>query len=239
MDLSIMTMDKLATDEKSSILIVDDQPENLLFFYHTLKANDREIIKVPSGKDALIEIEKQEFAVIILDVQMPEMDGFETAIEIRKSKLNSNTPIIFATAKRQEEAAVFQGYESGAVDYMFKPVEPLILRCKINIFLALYRQKKELEQKNRELQEALAHINTLRGIIPICMHCKKVRNDSGYWEQVEKYVKDHSGAEFTHGICPECLNRLFPDIAPDILKDPSVLNSSSGCSCGSRINHDT
>ncbi len=230
-------MDNITDIEKARILIVDDQAENLLFFYHTLKSSDRDIIRVSSGKDALLEAERLEFAVIILDVQMPEMDGFETATLLRKSSLNANTPIIFATAKRQEEAAVFQGYESGAVDYMFKPVEPLILRCKINIFLALYRQKKELEQKNRELQEALNHINTLRGIIPICMHCKKVRNDSGYWEQVEKYVKDHSGAEFTHGICPDCLNRLFPDLAPDILKEQANESQSLGCTCGSGINH--
>ena len=137
-----------------SILIVDDRPENLYSLETILKHSGAHIITAQSGAEALKHILSHEVALILMDVQMPEMDGFETAELIRGNQDTQYIPIIFVTANSKEETHVFKGYESGAVDYIFKPLAPEILRNKVKIFLDLHRQKKTIEQQNEELSRA-------------------------------------------------------------------------------------
>ncbi len=140
--------------EKCKVLVVDDRPENLYAVETTLKRMDVEIIKAQSGDEALRLMLRHEFALVLLDVQMPEMDGFEVASLIRNNESTKLIPIIFLTAINKDEAFVFRGYESGAVDYLFKPLDPVILRAKVRIFVDMYRQKKELEIARREADAA-------------------------------------------------------------------------------------
>ena len=210
--------------EKNSILIVDDKAANLLLLEHNLGGLGLEIIKASSGAEALVKAEENDFAIILLDVHMPVMDGFQVAVELRKKEKTKYTPIIFITAFGQNEVFEFKGYESGAVDYLTKPVDAEILKSKVRIFTELHTQRKliekqkmELSLKVEELQKAMSEIKTLRGIIPICVHCKKIRDDKGFWEAVEKYIEERSEAGFSHGICPDCLRKYFPDIAAEIL----------------------
>jgi hypothetical protein len=104
-----------------------------------------------------------------------------------------------------------KGLEGGADSYLTHPVEPLVLIASIRALLRIREGEAEREKLIRELQGALAKVKTLSGFLPICMSCKKIRNDKGYWEQVEVYIRDHSEAEFSHGICPECMKKLYPD----------------------------
>lgn len=218
--------------EKAEVLIVDDQPENVLLLSKILERSDISIIKAYSGHEALEKIAgHHDLALAILDIQMPIMNGFELATALRESEAGKDSPVIFITALGAHEKYIFKGYEVGAVDYLFKPVEANIIRSKVAVFLKLYQQRrlienqsKLLEEKvatlsklNNELQAALEQIKTLKGIIPICSHCKKVRNDKGYWEQVEKFIETNSDAGISHGICPECLRKYYPDVADDIL----------------------
>jgi response regulator RpfG family c-di-GMP phosphodiesterase len=137
-----------------NILIVDDRPENLIVLENILESPSINLIKANSGEEALRLLLKVNVALILLDVQMPEMDGFETATFIRGAPHTKHIPIIFVTAISKEQKHIFKGYETGAVDYMFKPLDPDILKSKVKVFLELDQQKKILELRNRELQEA-------------------------------------------------------------------------------------
>ena len=221
-----------ASNSKIEILIVDDQPENLLLMSKILDRAELSILKARSGKDALAISEGKDLALAILDIQMPEMNGFELAEALCQRDSFKNTPIIFITALSAQDRFIFKGYAAGAVDYLFKPVEPQIIRSKVGVFLKLYQQRRLIEEQskllaekveslsalNKSLKEAMEQIKTLKGILPICAHCKKIRNDKGYWEQVEKFLEQNSDLGFSHGICPDCLKKHFPDMADDILE---------------------
>lgn len=141
-------------DETPKILIVDDRPENLLAMGLHFEDEPCTIVKASSGNEALSKILVHEFAVVLLDVQMPGMDGFETAELMRSNKKTANIPIIFVTAISKEKKHLFKGYEAGAVDYIFKPLEPVILKSKVAVFLSLYDQKKRLQKANARLHQA-------------------------------------------------------------------------------------
>ena len=139
---------------KPEILVVDDRAENLLAMKRLLKDLDAVIHTASSGNEALAMVLDHDFALILLDVQMPDMDGFETAEMVRLYDKAADVPIIFVTAISKEQQHIFKGYESGAVDYIFKPVEGQILLSKVRIFLTLYRQKQELQQLVQELLQS-------------------------------------------------------------------------------------
>ncbi len=136
------------------ILIVDDKPANLLALRKILVKPGLNIIEATSGNDALALLLKHDFALILLDVQMPDMDGFETAEIIRGNEDTKNIPIIFVTAISKDQKYIFEGYEKGAVDYLFKPLDPDVLQSKVNVFLELHGQKDALKKTNTELKMA-------------------------------------------------------------------------------------
>src|SRR4051794_31145218 len=140
-----------AAEEKVNILLVDDQTSNLLALESILADMDLNLVRAESGRGALRALLDREFAVILLDVQMPDLDGFETASLIRQRDKSRDTPIIFLTALSRSETNVFRGYELGAVDYIFKPIQPEILRSKVNVFVELFRKREELKRQAHEL----------------------------------------------------------------------------------------
>ncbi len=142
---------KVDAKTKVSILVVDDRPENLVALKAILDPLGQNIVEAKSGKEALKCLLAQEFAVILMDVMMPEMDGFETARMVRKREKTARTPIIFVTAMLTEEAHAFQGYEAGAVDYIMKPFVPEILRSKVAVFVELFRKTDEVRVQSEQL----------------------------------------------------------------------------------------
>src|SRR5689334_1375407 len=141
----------MSTDEKANILVVDDLPEKLLVFQTILEELGENLVMVRSGSDALREVLAREFAVILLDVNMPDIDGLETAKLIRQYKKSSHTPIIFVTAYA-DEMQTAQGYSLGAVDYILSPVRPDVLRSKVKVFVELW----QMQQRTRAMAEAEA-----------------------------------------------------------------------------------
>ncbi len=135
------------------LLLVDDQPANLVSLEAILEADGRELIKAHSGPEALKILLKEDISLVLLDVQMPGMDGFEVAELMRQRKGTQNIPIIFVTAISKESKYVFKGYQAGAVDYLFKPLDPVILQSKVGFFLQLDLQRRELQEKLRQAQE--------------------------------------------------------------------------------------
>ena len=144
------------------ILIVDDKPENLLVLESLLEDMDCNVIKASSGNEALGLMLDYDFALVLLDVQMPEMDGFETAELMKGNELTRYIPIIFVTAISKEEFSIFKGYEIGAVDYLSKPIEPVIFKSKVKVFLELYSQKKLLEHQSELLQLKIKELTELQ-----------------------------------------------------------------------------
>jgi signal transduction histidine kinase len=136
------------------LLLVDDRPANLLALEALLDNRGYEIVTAISGQEAVASILANEFAVILLDVMMPEMDGFETASRIREVELGKRAPIIFVTAHRELEDQLHRGYGSGAVDFLYKPVDPEVLRFKVSVFADLYRQADLLKKYSMQLQAA-------------------------------------------------------------------------------------
>ncbi|HJR43984.1 MAG TPA: ATP-binding protein [Actinomycetota bacterium] len=146
-----------STRDVSSILIVDDRPENLLALEAALAPIEQNIIRAGSGEEALRALLKHEVAVIILDVQMPGLDGFETAAYIKQLDRTKHIPIIFLTAINKEAQHVFRGYTAGAVDYLFKPFDPTMLRSKVAVFIDLHQKKRELQTSEERFRRAFDH----------------------------------------------------------------------------------
>jgi len=202
-----------------AILVVDDSPLDLFAHAKYLERPSREIVTASSGEEAIAMAGDRDYALILLDVHMEGIDGIETARRLREREALQHVPIIFITASENSGERMFEGYGAGAVDYLFKPVDGDLLRSKAHVFCELSaqrviieRQLEEIQAKNDVLERQLEEIQTLRGLVPICAKCKSVRDDSGFWQSIEAYVCEHSEAEFSHSVCPECANALYPGI---------------------------
>ncbi|MUH01713.1 response regulator [Scytonema sp. UIC 10036] len=141
----------MSLEPKVNVLLVDDHPENLLALEAILDSLGQNLIRATSGAEALRHLLNQDFAVILLDVQMPDMDGFETAALIRQRERSRHTPIIFLTAYSTSDTMVYRGYSVGAVDYLFKPIEPEILKYKVSAFVDLFQKSNEVKRQAAQL----------------------------------------------------------------------------------------
>ena len=196
--------------EKQQIMIVEDEvliaaelEQQLLSFGYLVPA------LATSGEKALAIVETMTPDLILMDIKLKgELDGIETA---RRILMTLRIPVVFLTAFA-DESLLEKAKLSQPFGYLIKPVDSRELRS--TIAMALYKAKidREKEQLIAELKAALTENKILRGFLPICCHCKKIRDDQGYWQQVEKYITDHSQALFSHGICPECVGKLYPDL---------------------------
>jgi two-component system sensor histidine kinase/response regulator len=138
--------------EKTPILLVDDRPENLTALEALLEEMGLDMFKATSGNEALSLSLKHDFAIVLMDVRMPDMDGFETAELMRANPKTSRLPIIFVTAAMKDTEHQFKGYEAGAFDYLLKPIEPTVLRSKIRVFCDLYQQRRRIEMHEQQLE---------------------------------------------------------------------------------------
>jgi DNA-binding response OmpR family regulator len=161
-------------------------------------------------------------SLAVLDWMMPGMDGAEVCRRARSLGADRLLYIILLTAKGRKEDIV-QGLTAGADDYVIKPFDRSELKARINVGERILRLQAELAARVKELELALANVKLLQGLLPICCYCKKIRNDQNYWQQVDTYISDHSEAQFTHGICPECRDKIVkPELARIKLDESAV-----------------
>src|SRR5690625_4211288 len=146
-------MQMLTSDGKINILLVDDRPENLLAIEAVIDEDEYRLAKANSGEEALKCLLKDNFALILLDVQMPGMDGFTTAKVIKAREKTKHIPILFITANNMDSEHVFMGYAVGAIDYILKPVDPLILKVKVERFVDIYKMEQRLVQQAKVLAD--------------------------------------------------------------------------------------
>ena len=204
---------------KADILVVDDIRENVRLLVDALGNEGYRVRPALSGKAALEAANMETPDLILLDILMPEMDGYEVCKALKADRGLKDVPVIFLSALGQVADKV-KGFSAGGVDYISKPFQTEEVLARIETHLTLRRLSLELEAKNvhlektnRELSEALEEIKTLRGILPICSHCKNIRDDDGYWKQLEAYFDKHAGIQFSHGICPKCAKELYPELS--------------------------
>ncbi len=208
-------------DTKKTLLIVDDTKENLQVLNAILSDAGYRLCLFRKGSHALKSLQHGIPDLILLDICMPEMDGYELCKRIKQSPECASVPILFISALDDVSDKV-KAFNIGGVDYITKPFQADEVLARIKTHLSIAHLENELKDKNRALEIALENIKTLRGLIPICSNCKKIRDDSGYWEQIESYITVHSEAEFSHSICPACVHELYPDFESEILEDDKI-----------------
>lgn len=243
----------MSDEHNAHILIAEDSPTQLIKVKHILTTKGYQVTAVRNGQEALQKLQEITPALIISDVMMPEMNGYELCRAIKDDAQLQDIPVILLTALGEAQD-IMQGLAAGANGYVIKPYTEQLLLSRVSYVLAnleLRRQSgaemglqvyfanqkhfltadrvqildlllstyeatlqknAELEEANNKLQQAISTIKTLRGLVPICMHCKKIRDDKGFWEKLETYIANHSDVQFSHGICPDCLEQARDDM---------------------------
>jgi sigma-B regulation protein RsbU (phosphoserine phosphatase) len=193
------------------VLIADDDRVGSTMLKRSVEQLGHEVIAAHDGDEAWRRIRADgSIAIAILDWMMPGVTGLELCTRIRQDEARSHLYVIMLTA-RTARADVVTGIEAGADDYLTKPFDPDELRVRLNVGVRIVTLQQRLASRVVELQSALARVRQLSGLLPICSYCKRIRNDGNYWEQIESFLAEHSEAEFTHGICPTCLDKARRD----------------------------
>ena len=203
------------------VLIADDD----VVLRHSLKVHlerwSYEVQEYGDGRQAWKAMQGPNTpSVAVIDWNMPGMDGPTICQELREMPALSAMYVILLTSNKEQKDVV-AGLESGADDYIVKPFDWNELRARLRIGARIVGLQQTLAARVSELQIALANVRTLSGLLPICAYCKRVRDDKDYWQQIEQYVGDHSQAEFSHGICPDCYESV---VRPQL----EVLTTSPG-----------
>ncbi|WP_316414659.1 response regulator [Mesoterricola silvestris] len=195
----------------SHILIVDDVPRNLQVLALLLDKAGYRVSMAMDGAKALAMVQVEPPDLILLDVMMPELDGLEVCRRLKADPSVREIPVIFLTAKAELED-LQEGFRLGAVDYVTKPFRGGELLARVATHVKLGQALERERELRRSLEATLAQVKVLSGLLPICAKCKKIRDDQGYWNQIENYLCAHADVDFTHGICPECSSALYPEM---------------------------
>src|SRR5437870_10548443 len=178
----------MSATEEVNILLVDDRRENLLALEGILKSLNENLVKASSGSEALKYLLRNDVAVILLDVEMPDMDGFQTATLIRERERTSHTPIIFLTAISKSDIHVSQGYSLGGVDYIFKPFAPDVLKSKVSAFVQMYKQQRQAQQQSALLKAerdfVTAVLDTVASFVLVLDSDARILRVNRSWERM-------------------------------------------------------
>ena len=193
------------------ILLAEDEPLSRHLVTRLLEGWGYTVEVASDGKQALERLQAKDAPrMAILDWMMPGLDGTEVCEKIRTTDNTEYIYVILLTAKKQKEDVV-AGLESGADDYITKPFDEAELHSRVLAGQRIVELKSALAQKVDELRGALDHVKRLQGLLPICMHCKKIRDDKHTWHRLETYIEEKSDAMFSHALCDECLAKYYPD----------------------------
>ncbi len=205
--------------ECSRILVTDDNQDVLLLTRMVLEDEGYEVFEAVTGKECLECVRERRPDVVLLDVMLPDMTGIEVCRQIKADPLLSATFVILVSGVRVSSDYQADGLNVGADGYLIKPITNRELVARVQSMMRIKRAEDALRQKEKEqdklileLQDALMEIKTLTGFIPICASCKKIRDDAGYWNQLEAYISKHTEAVFTHSICPQCAEKYREEI---------------------------
>ena len=191
------------------VLVVDDDPLVLRALDTLLRDWGYDVVTLQEGRQGLelLQIDAT-ISLAILDWQMPGLSGVEVCQQARQLIRNRPLHILLLTARRTT-ADILAGFAAGADDYVTKPFVPEELKARLKVGARLVKLQEDMGKQVKDLEAALGKVKQLQGLLPICSHCKKVRNDGIYWQDVETYLQQNSEVELTRGICPECYAKLL------------------------------
>jgi DNA-binding NarL/FixJ family response regulator len=202
------------------ILLIDDEPAQAWLVGEHLRSvasktgKSVELAHAESLQEGLERLEQGDIDLLLLDLSLPDSMGIDTFL--RAYARFPSMPIVVLTSIEDEDIGI-KLIQAGAQDYLAKGQSTgVILYRSIRHAIERKQAAAERERLIQELQSALIQVKTLKGLIPICAGCKKIRDDHGYWKELESYISTHSDAQFSHGFCPECASKLFPDIAEEV-----------------------
>jgi CheY-like chemotaxis protein len=198
-------------DENLAILLAEDSEIQSEILKRLLEDIGYRVDTVSNGLAAADMLGRKTFSFLITDLLMPSMNGLELIRTVRAMNLPGYVFAILLTSKGSRGDFI-EGMDAGADDFLMKPVDADLLRVRLRAGERILRLERGLAERNRVLENALGEVKKLSGLLPICANCKKIRDDQGYWHQVEIYIKEHSDADFTHALCPSCMTELYPDI---------------------------
>jgi phosphoserine phosphatase RsbU/P len=194
------------------ILVADDDSGTRRLLEVTLTKWGYEVVLAADGEEAWHMLQQPAPPPIaILDWLMPKLDGVEVCRKARTLLALQSMQIILLTSRTTKEDIV-KGLEAGADDYVTKPFDLGELRARVQVGARIVRLQTDLADRLTKLQDALAHVKHLHGLLPICAYCKKIRDDKNYWHQVESYVSQNADVRFSHGVCPECLEKVTKEL---------------------------
>ncbi|MCE9584329.1 MAG: response regulator transcription factor [Planctomycetes bacterium] len=198
------------------ILMAEDDPVSRKLLEISLSRWGHEAVSVADGDAAWDVLQRPDRPLMaVLDLMMPGLSGIDVC---RKVRAAGGAPIhILMLTTLSDKRAIVEALEAGAYDYVTKPFTPEELRARIAAGVRVVELENRLADRVRELEKANAELKELRGIIPMCSYCKKVRSDQNFWERVEGYISTRTGAKVSHGVCPECTEKFMRD-DPDLMK---------------------
>jgi YesN/AraC family two-component response regulator len=217
-----MNMDDRVQNEKLpiAVLYVEDEPITRSAVARMLKRRVEILYEAENGKEGLELFKQHRPNIVISDIRMPVLDGIEMSKAIKS--LDKNSKIILTTA-HSDASILLDSIEVGVDKYLLKPLDMEVLYSALDQCAETVTLERKIQQQYREkdeliarLQEALDNVKKLSGLIPICSNCKKIRNDEGYWKQIEGYISEHSEARFSHGICPDCAKKIYSEFLKDV-----------------------
>jgi PleD family two-component response regulator len=190
-----------SSDYIPTILLVDDNPENLKVLAQMIEQQHYHAALATCGTDALSFLRDQTADLVLLDIMMPDMDGYQVCTTLKSNAQSRHLPVIFITARDDTESIV-KGFRCGGIDYVTKPFnsEELMARVRTHVELKLARDE----------------LKVLRGILPVCANCKSIRSKDDNWIPMEVYLKENTEADFSHGLCPHCLQQLYPHLGTPV-----------------------
>lgn len=193
------------------VLVVDDDNDILFLSTSILSRAGYEVLEATTGKECLATVRVHHPDLVLLDVMLPDMTGIDVCRQIKNDKGLQDTFVILTSGIQTSSERQAEGLNIGADGYIARPISNKELLARVQAGERIKRAEDALKEKEREqrklvsqLTDALAEIKTLKGFIPICASCKKIRDDDGYWNQLEAYISKHTDAVFSHGLCPDC-----------------------------------
>ncbi len=195
-----------------NVLIAEDDPVSRRLLQAALIKWGYEVTVTTNGKETWETLQKPGApSLLVLDWLMPEMDGVEVCRLARETPALKSAYIILLTSRGSKEDIV-EGLQAGADDYVTKPFDHGELRARVQVGSRVVQLQSALADRVQELEEAIANVKQLQGLLPICSYCKKIRDDGNYWHRVESYIAGHANVRFSHGICPDCSTKLKADL---------------------------
>jgi DNA-binding response OmpR family regulator len=193
------------------ILVVDDEPDILFATVRILKKEGYEVLGAETGSECLEKTAQEHPDLILLDVQLPDILGTDVCSKLKNNPDHLKKYILMMSGKKTSSHDQADGLDAGADGYVARPVSNRELLSRVKLMVRLIRAERKNDAYISELEQAIEKIKVLSGIIPICMHCKQIRDDKGYWNKLEAFISNHSEAVFSHSLCEVCLEKYYPE----------------------------